>query len=98
MPPLLRAQVSHTVCADYDKTNAIYQTRDENTMRIITDGKRFAVARGRWFWTEFQDRTDEVWWCTARGRDLFCWFATKEEAQKRLEESQTKPLKYWDVE
>lgn len=65
-------------------------------MRIVTDGKRFAVAKGRWFWTRFLDRKDEFWWFADSDYTYYAWFDTKEEAKHRME-TYVDTSKHWDV-
>ena len=76
-------------------------------MRIITDGKRFAVARRRWLFTQFLSAAGFWWGFTELQNDEFdFWYNTKEEAyahmQRKIKQDEAMEvappeLKYWDV-
>lgn len=61
--------------------------------RIVTDGERFAVAKGWWF-VELLDVSDrEVWWFTKGLQTRYCW-GTLEQAKSALAIIEQK--NYWD--
>jgi hypothetical protein len=63
------------------------------TPRIVTDGKLFAVAKGR-LYPEMLDLSDwGYWWSTEKCQRQHCW-GTLEQAKEALAWQEGK--KYWD--
>lgn len=62
-------------------------------MRIITDGKKYAVARKRWVFTEVLS-PNRYWWKinTMEAKDFGCW-TDLETAKNRL--NAYKKRKWW---
>lgn len=57
-------------------------------MRLVTDGKKFAVVRRRWIFTQFLDLNDGSWtpiWWKFHVIFYSIFWSTKEYAQERME-------------
>lgn len=63
-------------------------------MRIITDGKRYAVAKGRWIFTKVMSKNG-FWWKPRdkRADEFDCW-TDLDNAKCRMENK--KKIKWWD--
>lgn len=61
-------------------------------MRLITDGERYAVARGRWIFTQLFS-AGGFWWSKYSHIYFDCW-TTRENAEIRMKFASRK---FWDV-
>lgn len=66
-------------------------------MRIVTDGKKYAVKKG-WIDTRFLSlkSDDDYWWSYPTYVEKYCW-GTLEEAQSAMERAKSKECvrKHW---